>query len=225
MSELVFGLYFEGSTDESFLSSVIRRITTEILVKYDRGDVWSDIILIPVKPQKNGSQEQKILAAATEACGYHLLIVHADADAPTSVKAHKMLFDPGLKLVRQAGESACQDLLPIIPIQEMEAWLLTDKSALLKELGTNKSASELGIPPLRQIESIAQPKERLEHIVRLVNQSRPRSRPIERGDLYEPMGKTVSLAKLAELSACQLFISDLTEVLIHLGVIPYKTDH
>ncbi len=221
MRELVFGFYFEGSTDETFLPPVIRRVTLEVLAKYHRADAWSDIIIIPIKPQKHGSQAQKILAAATEARGYHLLIIHADADGPMATQARENQFDPGLELVKQANNDACQDLLPIIPIQEIEAWLLVDKEALLKELETNKSASELGIPPIRQIESIAQPKERLESIIRLVNQSRSRRHPIRRGDLYEPLGKAVRLERLTGLSAYRQFIADLTEALTNLGIIAY----
>ncbi len=219
MRVLVFGLYFEGSTDEVFLPPVIRRATLEILARHQRADVWNDIIIMPVKPQKHGSQAQKILAAAIEAQGYHLLIVHTDADGPVSAQARTHQFEPGLELVRQAVDVACQDLLPVIPIQEIEAWLLADREALLKELGANQSVRELGIPPIQQIEAIAQPKERLESIIRLANQSRSRRRSIRREDLYEPLGEIVRLEKLAMLSAYNQFVVDLTEALTRLGVI------
>jgi hypothetical protein len=219
MRELVVGLYFEGSTDKIFLPPVIRRSTLEVLAKHPKADGWNDINIIPIKPQKNGSQAQKVLAAATEARGCHLLIVHADADGPTAIQARTNQFDPGLKLVKQAKGNICQDLLPIIPIQEIEAWLLADKEALLRELGMAKNLGELGIPPVRQIESIAQPKERLENIIRIANRSRPRRSPIRREDLYEPLGKSVRLEKLALLSAYNQFLTDLTEALTNLGII------
>jgi hypothetical protein len=219
MSALVFGLYFEGSTDKAFLPPVIRRITLEVLAHYQRADVWNDIITIPVKPQNHGDLDKKILAAATEALGYHLLIVHGDADDLTADEAREQRFKPGLELVRQAGNGACQDLLPIIPIRAIEAWLMADNDALLSALGINKSASDLGIPHLHKIESTAKPKERLENIIRLVNQSRPRRRPIRRDDLYEPLGEAVRLSKLAHLSAYNQFTADLTEALTNLGVI------
>lgn len=56
MGLLVFGLYCEGSSDESFLPSVIQRATEELLKKYDRIDAWDDILIIPTKPQKYGNQ-------------------------------------------------------------------------------------------------------------------------------------------------------------------------
>jgi hypothetical protein len=219
MSKLVLGLYVEGSTDRRFLQPIIERIATEILAKNNRGDVWDDTIILPIEPtvRKRESQAQKILAAAIEACGCYLLIIHADADGPTAAEARKNRFNPGLELVRQAGGNVCQDILPIVPIQEIEAWLLADKEALLKVLETNKNVAELGIPPIRKIESTAQPKERLEGIIRIANQFRRYH--IDRDDLYEPLGETVRLEKLAGLSAYQQFISDLTDVLINLGII------
>jgi hypothetical protein len=36
MSEVILGLYAEGSTDYDFLPSVIRRTTEQVLVQHDR---------------------------------------------------------------------------------------------------------------------------------------------------------------------------------------------
>lgn len=189
MHVLVLGLYTEGSSDQSFLQPVIQRILAEVLARHSRGNTWDDVFIMPIKPatRPHEGQEQKILAAAIGARGCHLLIVHADADGPTSTDARQHRFDPGLQLVRQAGENVCQDLLPIIPIQEIEAWLLTDK-------------------------------ERLDSIIRVANQSRRHL--VSRKDLYEPLGEMVRLEKLASLPAYRQFISDLTNALIHLGIIP-----
>ncbi len=220
MGALVLGLYTEGDTDKRFLQPVIRRAVTKILVEHRREDRWDDLLIIPVHPfvQRHESQERKILAAATSACGYHMLIVHIDADSPFPTEARQNRFDPGFKLVKQAGEKTCQDLLPILPIQETEAWLLVDREMLIKELEINKSANELGIPPARHIESIAQPKERLNDIIKIANQFR--RRPLDIKDLYEPLGEMIRLEKLALLSAYRQFISDLMSTLTELGIIP-----
>lgn len=220
MKELVFGLYTEGSTDEAFLPPVIRSTTLNILAQSQRGDAWDGVIILPVKAQGWRTQAEKILAAASQARGYHLLIIHVDADGPVATVARTMRYEPGLTLIQQSSDDLCRDLLPIIPIQEVEAWILADKETLRQELATRKSSSELGIPPISQIESTARPKERLDSILRIVNQSRPRRTSIQRGDLYEPMGKAVHLEKLARLTAYRQFTTDLTETLAKLGIIP-----
>jgi hypothetical protein len=52
--------------------------------------------------------------------------------------------------------------LSVIPIQEIEAWILAAKEMVLQELVTRKSSSKPGIPSISQIESTARPKERLD---------------------------------------------------------------
>jgi hypothetical protein len=39
MSEVILGLYTEGSTDYDFLPSVIRRTTEQVLVQHDRNEM------------------------------------------------------------------------------------------------------------------------------------------------------------------------------------------
>jgi hypothetical protein len=171
MRVLVLGLYAEGSTDERFLSPVIRRTTEELLAKYDGGSSWDEALIMPIKlsSKQRANRAQSILTAAGKAQGCHILIVHADADGPTHKKALAERFTPGFMLVKQADENVCQDLLPIIPVQEIEAWLLADKETLLKELRTSQSANTIGIPPLQRIESTARPKEQLDRIIQVIN--------------------------------------------------------
>jgi hypothetical protein len=69
-----------------------------------------------------------------EARDYHLLMVHSDADNLTATDAREQ---HGLRLVKWAGENACQDVLPIIPIRAIEAALMADDDAVLRLLGTN----------------------------------------------------------------------------------------
>lgn len=221
MRVLVLGLYAEGSTDERFLEPIIRRTTEELLAANDGGNAWDEaiIMLIRLSAEQRVSRAQSILAAAEKAQGCHLLIVHADADGPTPDKALAERFQPGLMLVKQAGTNVCQDLLPIIPIQEIEAWLLADREILLKELKTNQGTRIPGIPPAQRIENTARPKEQLDNIIRVVNSTQGWS--ISRKELYEPLGETVRLEKLAALSAYRQFTVDLTEALTNLSVISH----
>lgn len=219
MRVLVLGLYAEGSTDERFLSPVIRRTTEEILANYDGGNMWDEAIIMRIRLNTGQyvNRAQSILAAAAEAQGCHILIVHADADGPTPDRALAERFQPGLVLVKQAGKKVCQDLLPVIPIQEIEAWLLVDRETLLKELKVNQNTRISGIPPVQRIESTARPKEELDRIIRAINNAQGRA--IGRKELYEPLGETVRLERLAALSAYNRFITDLTEALTNLGII------
>lgn len=174
-------------------------------------------MLIRLSAGQYANRAQRILAAAEEAQGCHILIVHADADGPTPERALAERFHPGLALVKQAGKNVCQDLLPVIPVQEIEAWLLADKEALLKELKAKQNTRISGFPPVQRIESTARPKEELDRIINALNSTQGRT--VSRKDLYGPLGETVRLEKLAALSAYHQFITDLTEALTNLGSI------
>lgn len=222
MRVLVLGLYSEGSTDERFLSPLLRRTTEELLAQDGGGNAWDEAIIVPinVSSEQHTHREQSILAAAEKAQGCHLLIVHADADGPTPERALAERFQPGLMLVKQTSKNSCRDLLPIISVQEVEAWLLADKQALFTELNMNpnpQNARVLGIPPLHHIENTARPKEQLDRIIRVANTAR--GREISRQDLYEPLGEAVRLDQLAKLSAYRQFTADLTAALADLGIL------
>src|SRR5205085_9734766 len=132
-------------------------------------------------------QREAILLAAKKAVGYHILIVHADADHPKADKARLERFEPGYKLVQQTNEDVCKDLLPIIPVQAIEAWMLADYELLLAEIGTRMSMYDLGIPEkASQVEAISNPKQRLKEVVRKAYASRSkRQRNIDIDFLYE----------------------------------------
>lgn len=219
MSILSLALYCEGTTDNRFLPSVIIRTSRRILDKHQRNNIRVlPIQLIQVKKKK---RPESILQAAREATGYHALIVHADADHPNADRARCQRFEPGYKLVKQTGENVCKDLLPIIPVQAIEAWMLADYELLLAEIGTKMKVDELGIPTKAgQVESISKPKRRLEDTVRKAYASRSkRQRKADIDFLYEPMGEKIRLERLKEVSSYLQFVDDLTATLRTLNLI------
>jgi hypothetical protein len=221
MDQLQLGLFAEGSTDDRFLPSIIYRTSQRILTEHNKNEVYD---IKPIKLIKLIAEEKKdralsILEAAVRACDYHMLIVHADADAPTFDDAYKHRIDPGLKLVKSAREHVCKELLPIIPIQAIESWMLADHQALLKELKIDKKAIEVELPKSRQIEAIAKPKMRLKQILEKVNATRSRRQRVEIDELYKPLGETIDLEKLKMLSSYQNFVADLRSAFTSLDVI------
>lgn len=222
MSVLVLGLYAEGPTDHDFLPPVIRRTAERLLAGYGRGEVETDVRVVQLFSEQRRDRGESIVHAARYAVGYHALIVHADADEPNSQRAWDERYYPGYLLVQQVNERICKQLLPIIPIQTIEAWLLADYRALLEEIGTDMRARDLGIPERpRQVEGISRPKERLKQAVRIANDERSRRhRSTDISFLYEPMGNNISLEKLGNVPSYQKFEEDLTKTLIDINIIP-----
>jgi Domain of unknown function (DUF4276) len=222
MMRLALALYAEGDTDDRFLPLIIERTSRKVLAEHEQNKV--DVARIePIKlSEKKRSRDQNILQAARQAVRYQALIVHSDADHPSREKALKERILPGFNLIQQSlTVPICKSLLPIIPIQAIEAWILADHEILRAELRTDLSADELGIPEkARHVESISRPKIRLKDVVSRVNkQLRPHQR-IDMNSLYEPPGKNIRLERLNQLEAYRQFVKDLTVTLKILKLIP-----
>lgn len=222
MTTLVTALYAEGPTDQRFLPLIIQRTAVQILSQ--RGHTIVDVLEpMLVEPPAKGERDHAILAVARRVHGYHLLFVHADADAPTATAALRQRIAPGIALVQaaqQRGETVCPDLVPIVPVQMTEAWMLADRAALLAVMGSPADHHDLAMPVRpQQVEQIADPKQQLSSIFAeaLASRTRRVRRRHRIAELYEPLGRTVDLTALAQTPSYQQFVADLTQALIALN--------
>lgn len=124
--QLLLALYAEGPSDNRFLPPIIQGTAQDITAQH--GPI--DVLDLTIISKKQGTREECILRAAREACGCHALIVHSDADDGTPDRAYEERILPGFNLVSQSIEKVCKDLIPIIPVQMIEAWMLADHNAL-----------------------------------------------------------------------------------------------
>ncbi|OQA43490.1 MAG: hypothetical protein BWY52_01868 [Chloroflexi bacterium ADurb.Bin325] len=225
MTVLVLALYAEGHTDESFLPVVIQRTAEEILARHGRTvvDVLEPINLNHGIDRQFETREERMIEAARRASGYHALIVHADADYPTQVRALNERYLPGeerVRELREIGESLCGNLIPIIPIQMTEAWMLADPIALCNVIGVQALPQALGIPVHpHQVESDTNPKRTLHEVLERALTQRPRRRRrVNLSSIYEPLARQIDLARLAGVPAYARFLSDLTTTFRVLGL-------
>lgn len=220
MTTLALALYAEGRTDERFLPIIIQRTAERVL--YQRGrtpvDVFGPVVLNHDITRTFKGRAECILEAARRSAGYHALIVHADADHPSPDRAAAERIQPGFDLIRRAKESVCHQLLPIIPVQTIEAWMLADPEALQQVIGTNLDAQALGLPAqAHQVESDTSPKQTLHRTLQRALAHRPRRRRrIDPGTVYEPLARRIDLERLGAVAAYQQFVHDMIEVLIAL---------
>ncbi len=218
MKSLVLALYVEGRSDERFLPIIVQRTVERILMNHSQSDI--DVLppLVLEPPRDTKERAERILVVARQARGYHILIIHADADHPTPEKARHERIQPGFELVRQTKDGVCNHLVAIIPVRMIEAWMLADGQALQKVIGTDLDAESLGIPKQpQQVEAIIQPKQTLVQAIQngFARRSR-RSRQPNLGSLYEPLAQLINLDILQKVPAYQQFIDDLTTTLIAL---------
>lgn len=220
MNMLVMGLYVEGPTDNRFLPVIIQRTTEQILLQYDRFEV---IVLEPIimkKYQNIAHRNEGILQAARDACGFHALIVHADADGPTQDEAFRNRFEPGNTLVQACTENVCENLIPLIPVRMVEAWMLADRDQFLKALGIKMSQQELGLySKAKQVESYHDPKAVIAKVIQQTYPDKPQHWGRIRGQLYADLAPMIRLSRLKDIPAYQQFVSDLTATLKAINII------
>lgn len=141
-----------------------------------------------------------------------ILCIHSDADDATNQNVLDNKIAPARELIKaQSDDTTCKILVPAIPVQMMESWMLADKDLLKNEIGTTKTDNELGIN--RSPESITDPKAVIEEAIRIARQeiTRRRRKELRISDLYLPVGQKVSIDKLKELPSYRRFQEDIRQ--------------
>lgn len=90
--------------------------------------------------------------------------------------------------------------------------LAADHDVLRDVLQTDMKAQDLGlVSKVKQVESEPKPKEKLDQIIQRARGDRSRRRyQISRKDLYEPLGRRISLERLNDVPSYKQFVKDLT---------------
>ncbi len=138
---LRFALYHEGSSDQHFLPFLIRRTVGRIVAGRERYAL--DIFEVEAVnewnglPSPTGAYPTRVLEAARRAEGFDALVIHRDADSPSTAVALRRYIQPAFKLVEESTEPICKVLIPIIPVRCIESWMLADADALHTVTETN----------------------------------------------------------------------------------------
>lgn len=209
--QVFIGYTTEGRTDVRFLEKIIERTFEEIAFEC-YGDV--EPVIWPLKINKTGLDfKEYALTAAQQGVddiGMMILCIHADADGPTNQNVLDNKISPAQELINaQSDETTCKIIVPVIPVQMMESWILSDKVLLKTEIGTTKTDSELKID--RAPETIADPKSIIEGAIRIAQQEKTKRRrkDLNISDIYLAIGQKISIEKLSQLQSYQQFQDDI----------------
>ncbi len=212
--QLYIGLITEGETDNRFLPNIIERLFTEIA-----NDCYSDIVIeaiYPVRVKKEAFTDMMLNASknAYTQCGASILCVHADSDSRTLHNVYKYKISPFLdELKNYPDEEYCKAIIPIVPIQMIESWMLADKDLLKMRLNAIQYSNEnLGLH--RAPEAYADPKQAIETAISFVRNNRPKKRryDVDIADLYGELGAIIDLNKLRALPSFQNFEENARQV-------------
>jgi hypothetical protein len=204
MNIVTIGFYTEGTTDDRFLQSIIKRTFDSVAL-----ECASDIEVyepeIVAAAAATFSEALVVASQAAAAQGALVLCIHTDADARSDQSVFTRKLIPAFAAVQQAQPAGCTNLVAIVPVRMSEAWILADTVLLKKEIGTESTDQELGLH--RAPEAYADPKAAIEEAIRLAFEHRTRRHrhQISLTDLYLPLGQKIGLEKLAKLPSYQKF--------------------
>jgi len=123
-----------------------------------------------------GTPLNKLRLFRAEGISTDLVFIHRDADRARPEDRRAEIGDA-------AADCALPSLvIPVVPVQELEAWLMTDAQALRQIVGRPNGRAELGIPRLAAIETTPSPKERLRDALLAASEATGRRRVQERKD-------------------------------------------
>ena len=221
MSNFIFaGLFTEGTTDNRFLESVVKR-TLENVAFDCTGDIEVQLEIIKIE-KSNLSFIEQVLKASEKAkkdFGILILFVHTDSDQIDDAIAFNNKIIPAKELINQQEENNyCKNIVAIVPIQMTESWMIADKELLKNEIGINRSDSELGIH--LNPERLNDPKSIISEIIRLSkegNTKRKRDEGSHISGLYQIIGQKIDLKELEKLSSYIKFKQSLIDKLKELN--------
>lgn len=99
----------------------------------------------------------KIRALEAMQYAYNLLFVHRDADDRDAARRYQEIHGANI---------TPHPMVPVVPVQALEAWLLHDASAIRHAAGNPRGTAPLDLPSAAEIPRIADPKARLTETVR-----------------------------------------------------------
>ena len=209
----------EGPTDRDFLLPIILRTFEEIAAAIPVEVIPQDPETVRLFSGNGRSFEQSVRQAAAEAERYGngcvVLCVPKDADSATGRQAHQTLWAAfaavtqpadagpmaGFAAVAGTDPPVCHKLVALVPVHEMEAWVMADKPALLAAMQTTLPLPALGLD--HAPESYSNPKQALTDALAVARKHG--APPVTRTDLYQQLGQSLTPAQLAAVPSYRAF--------------------
>lgn len=144
------GFFGEGSSDLS-LVHVLRRLCQ----KFGIADVDIEPLDNFFHHPPGHAVEDKLRALRSSDDQYDALFVHRDADSTDPTLRRKRIQDAAARVF---DEPVPFPIVPVVPVQEMEAWLLADEPRLRAVAGSPQGRPPLSLPRPGALESVSDPK-------------------------------------------------------------------
>jgi hypothetical protein len=197
MRYVSFALLCEGSTDAAALPPLIDKAVLDLIRSDDARAAFDWMI------HCSGDSSDDTVQSLVSSKDYDILIVHRDAGSDAAGRRSRIAALGGV---------------PLVPVRELEAWLIVDPNAFCRAANVPLERLPGGLPVGRAVERELDPKAVLSHIIETIHRRPPRGgRHRELEQFLEIVANEVDYAKLRALPAFSTFLSDLRSALHRLG--------
>jgi hypothetical protein len=156
MNDFKFTLIADGRTDDALIP-ILKWLLIQLGVNAPEPQLP---ILGSLRNPPKKLQDKIAIALDLFPC--NILFVHRDAESDENPIENRT------KEIRKAEKLVKKTLPPIvcvIPIKMIESWLLFNEDAIRKVVGNSNGKQELDLPKISEIETISDPKARLEKLL------------------------------------------------------------
>ena len=141
-STVNFALLREGTSDDGLLPHL-----RELVIRAGAETV------LGTPRQYSGTVETKLGQLLGEPVSVELIFVHRDADDSNGNRRHTEIATAAQNV------QAPIPVVAVVPIQELEAWLLLDEPAIRAAVGRPNGTELITLPKISAVESTSSPKE------------------------------------------------------------------
>jgi hypothetical protein len=198
MPEIRYTLLAEGSSDRALLPIItwtLRCHLKDVAIQSSS----ADLSRLPLPPKGLVNR----IKSSLDLYPCDVLFVHRDTDNQgMDQRIHEIET-----AIAELALGSAPPVIGVIPIRMMEAWLMFDEAIIRRVAGNPSGREPLSLPLLKQVESIADPKDRLNTALRVASGLQGRRlkkfRPSE--ELHRITDLTDDFSPLRQLSAFQRF--------------------
>ncbi len=168
MFEITYTLLGDGTSDRALLPIIdwaLRQHFPNLLAQHQ----WADFSLLPDPPPSGKLPERIQRAIDLYPCDW--LFVHRDAERQAIADRHQEIAEAWGKVGRWSEN---RRVVSIIPVRMTEAWLLFNEQAIRMAAGNPSGKQPITIPSLRTLETLPDPKQVLQRLLREASGLNPR---------------------------------------------------
>ena len=147
MTRATFAFVREGTSDDGLIPHL-----SDLLVRAGLGEV------VGTPREYKGTVKNCLELVAEEEAGVDVVFVHRDTDSPSDSEVRAAIESA----IEELGDELSALVIPVVPIQELEAWLLLDETAIRAVAGKPSKRMALDLPRPARIEATSSPKEILQ---------------------------------------------------------------